>query len=234
MNVLAIIPARGGSKGIPRKNLSDVCGKPLIYWSIKTAHELHQIGAISQFIVSTDDEEIANISRGFGATVPFLRPKNISGDKSKSSEFVCHALSYFEGLGLEFDFIMLLQPTSPIRNTGDIRNGIVQLHNNGGDSLISCYQEDYINELVSYDLQENGLLQPHHVEHNKGFRRQDSRPTMVRNGAVYITRVSFFKEHQQLICDMPLPLIMKKVDSIDVDTFDDLELLRAVMCRSVF
>ena len=230
MRILGIVPARGGSKGIPRKNLADICGRPLIALSIQTGIELQKIGAIDRCIVSTDDEEIASVARGYGADVPFMRPEAAATDTAKALAYVEHALDTLEPEDGSYDAVMLLQPTSPIRDPEAIAQVVNRFKNETSDSLISCYQEDYINELVMYDDLGDGTLKPRNTMHNKGVRRQEHGPAMIRNGALYITRVPYLRETGQLVCDHPMLLEMSKIDSIDVDTPDDLKLLRAVLC----
>lgn len=229
MNILGIIPARGGSKGIPRKNLVDVCGQPLINYSIIVGNELLAKGALARCIVSTDDAEIADVARQYGADVPFMRPAEAATDAAKALAYVLHALDALEQHGEQYDAVMLLQPTSPLRNHDSIVKAVQAFSQSNTDSLISCYQEDYINELVMYDLQEDGLLKPRSSLHNKGVRRQEHGPSMVRNGALYITRVPYLRDTGQLVCDRPMLFEMSKVDSVDVDTPEDLVLLRAVV-----
>lgn len=231
MRILGIVPARGGSKGIPRKNLADVCGRPLIAWSIATGNELLASRALTRCIVSTDDEEIAAVARSFGADVPFLRPAEAATDAAKALAYVIHALDTLEPADGAYDAVMLLQPTSPRRNVDAIAGAVNRFCAGSADSLISCYQEDYINDLVMYVDRGDGVLSPKNPNHNKGVRRQEHGAVMVRNGALYITRVPFLRATGQLVCDQPLLLAMRKIDSIDVDTPDDLELLRAVLCR---
>ena len=103
MKIICIIPARGGSKGIPKKNIIDVRGKPLIAYSIEPAIEAMELGLIDKVIVSTDSIEIADISKNYGAEIPFLRPDDISGDKAKSIEFIEHALSFYKNLGINYE-----------------------------------------------------------------------------------------------------------------------------------
>ena len=232
MKTLGIIPARGGSKGIPRKNLADVAGKPMIAYSIETGLELLRRGALSRCIVSTDDREIAETARGLGADVPFMRPAELATDTAKSIDFVRHALDALEAAGEAYDAVMLLQPTSPIRDPGRIADAAARFAAGSADSLISCYREDYVNDLVMYAGTPDGHLQPRNPKHNQGVRRQDHGATFVRNGAVYLTRVPYLRRTGQLVCDRPLLLEMRKIDSIGVDNLDDLELLRAVLCRS--
>jgi CMP-N-acetylneuraminic acid synthetase len=231
MRILGIVPARGGSKGIPRKNLEDVCGRPLIAWSIESGQLLLANDVLARCVVSTDDEEIAAVARTYGADVPFLRPTEAATDTAKALAYVLHALDTLEPIDGPYDAVMILQPTSPRRDPAAIASAVTQLASTDADSLISCYQEDYINELVMYEDEDNGRIRPRHPNHNKGVRRQEHGPLMVRNGAVYVTRVPYLRATGQLVCDHPVLLRMRKIDSIDVDTPDDLELLRALLCK---
>lgn len=230
MKVLAIIPARGGSKGIHRKNLVDVGGKPLIGWSINTALELSNKGLIDHFIVSTDDEEIACVAKRYGAEVPFLRPAELSSDTAKAIEYVIHAINFFKETGIDFDAVLLLQPTSPIRDVEAIAKALKEFKECSSDSLISCYKEDYVNDLVMYIRSAEGTLTPKSSDHNKGIRRQDHGGIWIRNGSIYITKTSYIIEHNRLICDKPHLLEMSKSDSMNLDTPEDLITLRALIC----
>jgi CMP-N,N'-diacetyllegionaminic acid synthase len=231
MRILGIIPARGGSKGVPRKNLADVCGKPLIAYSIDTGRQLLAGGTLARCIVSTDDTEISACARALGADVPFMRPAAAATDTAKALAYVLHALEALEPQDGAYDAVMLLQPTSPIRNSAVIAQAVARMAASQSDSLISCYREEYINDLVMYDPQTDGTLVPRNPLHNKGVRRQEHGPAMVRNGALYVTRTPYLKATGSLVCDRPVLLEMSKLDSIDVDAPDDLILLRAVMCK---
>tara|TARA_B110000908_G_scaffold171795_1_gene235937 strand:- start:4292 stop:4996 length:705 start_codon:yes stop_codon:yes gene_type:complete len=234
MKILAIIPARSGSKGIPNKNIIDVCGKPLIQYSIESALSLKAKGLIEKVIISTDSDTIAQISLKLGAEVPFLRPKEISGDKSKSIDFITHAIKSFEDINECYDAILLLQPTSPLRKLKYLEKSIKLLKNNLQlDSLISCYREEYINDLVMYNTDKENInkLNPLNQNHNKGVRRQDHGDVYVRNGAIYLTRVDYLKETNQIISNSPLLIEMKKSESINVDSIEDLEILKKIICK---
>ena len=226
MKLLSIIPARSGSKGIPRKNLAVVGGRPLIALSIEIGKKFVSSGTIDRCIVSTDDTEIAEIAKMYGADVPFMRPAEAATDCAKALAYVEHALDILEDKGEFYDAVMILQPTSPLRDTNIFNEAILRFKGGNADSMISCYQEDYINELVMYDKLTDNMLKPRSKDHNKGVRRQEHGPVMVRNGALYITRVSYLRSTKQLVCDQPMLLEMKKIDSIDVDTQEDLDLLR--------
>jgi CMP-N-acetylneuraminic acid synthetase len=234
MKILAIIPARSGSKGIPNKNIIDVCGKPLIQYSIESALSLKAKGLIEKVIISTDSDKIAQISLKLGAEVPFLRPKEISGDKSKSIDLITHAIKSFEEINEFYDAILLLQPTSPMRKLKHLEKSIELLKNNLElDSLISCYKEEYINDLVMYNSDNKNInkLKPLNQNHNKGVRRQDHGDVYVRNGAIYLTKVDYLKESNQIISDFPLLIEMKKTESINVDSIEDLEFLKKLICK---
>ena len=231
MRILGIVPARGGSKGILRKNLVDLCGRPLIAWSIETGQALLDAGALSRCVVSTEDEEIAAAARDMGAEVPFLRPAEASTDTAKALAYVMHALDTLEPVDGPYDAVMLLQPTNPCRNVSSILVAVERFRARTAESLISCYLEEYLNDRVMYIDQGDGSLAPKHPGHNTGVRRQEHGPMMVRNGALYITRVPFLRATGQIVSDRPMFMRMRKIDSIGVDTHDDLELLRAILCR---
>ena len=228
---LVIIPARGGSKGIKNKNVLEICGKPLIHYTIEHALELKASGYVHKVIVSTDCDNIAHISSKLGAEVPFLRPKNISGDKAKSIDLIIHAINYFEKKKVFFDAVLLLQPTSPLRDKVTLKKAIKLFKNNNTDSLISCYREEYINELVMYKSDSDNILKPLNINHNKGIRRQDHGELFIRNGAIYITNVDYIKRKKQIISDRPLLVEMKKSKSINLDTLEDFEILKKILCK---
>ncbi len=229
MRILGIIPARGGSKGIPRKNILPINGKPLIAYSIEKGLEAIKQDIITELIVSTDDQEIAEISASLGANVPFLRPESISGDKDKSVSFVLHAIDFFEKQSIRFDAVMLLQPTSPLRSLDDILRSVELFKNAKEDSLISVYQEDYINDLVMYKMGDDAQGTPLNRLHNKGVRRQDHGAVFVRNGSIYITTVNYLKATEQIISDFPILYEMDKSKSVNIDTLEDIELMKKML-----
>ncbi len=230
MKVLAIIPARGGSKGIPFKNIVDVCGKPLIQYTIDIAMQLKSKGLLDEVLVSTDCEKIATISKKLGANVPFLRPAAIAGDKAKSIDYILHSIDFFEFKEQNFDAILILQPTSPLRTYDDIHESINLFISNNNDSLISVYKDEAINELIMY-RKEGDIAIPLNENHNKGTRRQDHVNVYIRNGAVYITKVNYIKNKNNIVSDQPLMYEMSKINSVNIDTFEDLEFVRRVLCK---
>ena len=232
MKILGLIPARCGSKGIKEKNIVDICGKPLIAYSIEQALTLKKLNLIDDVVVSTDCNKIATISKKLGANVPFLRPEEISGDKAKSISFILHALDYYEKQGIEYEAVLLLQPTSPLRDIDILKDAIERFKKSKVDSLISVYKEEYINDLVMYKVQkDNDQLEALNPLHNEGVRRQDHGSIYVRNGAVYLTTSKYLKEIHKIISDNPLMLEMSKSQSINIDTVEDLVILRNILCK---
>lgn len=227
---IAIIPARGGSKGIPHKNIYAINEKPLIAYSIEVAIEAQRKGYLDKVIVSTDDEEIAEISRQFGADVPFLRPKELATDKSKSVDCMIHAIDFFQRQGTYYDTVVLLQPTSPLRNTEDIIEAIKVYEKEGTDSLVSCYKEESISEYNSYHLVGN-IGMPLKEEHNLGMRRQDIEPLYVRNGAIFITDVDYMLNSKLVIGEKPSVYIMPQERSINIDNYYDMKMAEQFINR---
>ena len=229
MNILAIIPARGGSKGIPNKNIINVSGKPLIAYTIEPALKALKLGIIQELVVSTDSTAIADVATGLGVKVPFLRPSDLATDQSKSIDLIQHALDYFAANNQTFDAVLLLQPTSPLRHLQDIINAIESYKQSNNDSLISVYKEEYINDLVLYHLESDGKTsKPLNDLHNKGIRRQDHGHVYVRNGCIYMTSTSLIQSGF-VIGEKPLLYIMEKKQSINIDTPEDLEIIKAYL-----
>ncbi len=229
--ILAIIPARGGSKGIPGKNTLSVGGKPMIAHTIGPALQALQEGAVQELIVSTDDEGIAAIARQWGAPVPFLRPPSLAGDRSRSIDYVLHALDYFAAeRGQAFDAVLILQPTSPLRRAEHIVEAVAQFRSATEPSLISCFQEPSLLPTILY-FHEEGHAVPLAAQHNTGSARQDVSPLYVRNGAIYLCDVDYLRQHGKLVSDRPLLFEMSKAQSVNLDSAEDLETLRSYFDR---
>lgn len=225
MKILGIIPARGGSKGIPQKNIINLCGKPLIDYSIRVGNQAVEKGLLEKVIVSTDDNEIADISKKLGACVPFIRPKELASDYSKSIDFVMHALEYYREKGEIYDAVLILQPTSPLRVYEDVVQAVRLFENGDAESLISCSEDDEFNSLGAYFIENNKTV-PLDIRHNLGIRRQDYPKLYVRNGAIFITKVEYLINKKLIISEKPLIYVMPKERSSNIDTYTDLEQCR--------
>jgi len=230
MKYLVIIPARGGSKGIKDKNIAELAGEPLLSYALVPALKLKESGLITEAVVSTDSEKIAAVAARLGAKPPFLRPAAISGDKAKSVDLILHAINFFEKRGQRFDAIILLQPTSPLRSEGDVRRAIALFEAQGAESLISAYCDADLNDAYMYHRLGDSA-EPVNAVHNTGSRRQDAAGVYIRNGAIYITSVSFLKRHKRIFTDKPLLFEMPKARSINLDSPRDLEALRPKFAR---
>ena len=222
---LVIIPARSGSKGIKDKNIKEIHGKPLIQYTIEPALKLLKNKIVEKVIVSTDSPKYKKIAQNLGVEVPFLRPKEISGDTAKSVSFILQAIEFFKKRGLIFDDVITLQPTAPLRTFEDIINSI-KIFNNAvkPKSLITCYKEDNIHDLLMYKKKNNYAI-PLNANHNKGIRRQEHEHFYVRCGAVYITSVEYLNEESKVISDNPLMYEIPKSRALDVDTEEDLKII---------
>lgn len=217
MKALYIIPARGGSKGIPHKNIKLLGGKPLIAYSIEVAKSLADI---SDICVTTDDIEIIKVAEQYGIKVPFIRPAELSADNSGSREVMLHAIEYYKTvLGRDYDTIVLLQPTSPFRTTVDIENCLSAFHD--GIDMVVSVKEAVSNPYYNcFESDSDGFLK---ISKGEGLftRRQDAPKAWEFNGSVYIINVESLKAMplgafpRRLMCEMP------SERSIDLDTPTD-------------
>ena len=218
MNIISIIPARGGSKGIPRKNIKLLNGKPLISYSIDASNSC---SLIDDTYVSTEDAEISEISKGNNAEV-IERPDELAGDDSSSIDVILHVLDYLENRGELPDLFVLLQPTSPLRTSEDIEASINSFLESDCDSLVSVCELDH-RSLLNFSL-EKGFLVQNNNESLFNSRRQDIPTYYSLNGAIYITTPEFIRKNKSFYSDKTIPHVMSKEKSIDIDTSFDFKL----------
>jgi CMP-N-acetylneuraminic acid synthetase len=216
--VLSIIPARGGSKGLSRKNIVNLAGKPLIVWTIEAS-----LGSkyITKTVVSSDDKEILDISVEYGAEI-IRRPDYLAGDTTTSESVVSHAIDYLQSTGEEFDIVVLLQPTSPLRNAKDIDNSFEKLFRENVTALISVCETD--NKILkAFKENEKGFMEG--LSNNKYpfMRRQDLPKTYMSNGAIYIVKVSDFLKNNSFYTAKTISYVMSGARSLDIDTKEDLK-----------
>ena len=226
--VLAVIPARGGSKGVPRKNIRTVCGKPLIAYTIETALAAKHL--FYRIIVSTEDKEIAAIAQRYGADVPFSRPAELAGDKVPTVPVLQHAVGFVEKQDhVRFDWVCLLQPTEAFRTVQDLENGIALGLAGGCDSVISVTQVFAVHPILMKRI-ENDQLLPFVIEEKEGTRRQDYQPpAYMRNGAIYLTRRDVLMWQNSIWGKVIRPYIMPPERSVSVDSELDLKLVEILM-----
>lgn len=213
--ILALIPARGGSKGIPGKNIRDLNGKPLIAYTVCAARNSKYIDKV---VVSTDSQEIASVAQKYGAEIPFLRPAELATDTSKSIDSMIHCIKSLSKMGENFDTVLLLQPTSPLRDSMDIDAAIETFYRYGGEGLVSVSAVDD-HPILIRSLNEKGELR-NLLNQGSTYRRQDM-PRFYRvNGAIYIYSSTEILKGISLN-DGRIPYIMEKKHSVDIDSLSD-------------
>lgn len=224
---LGIIPARGGSKGIPRKNIIMINKFPLIYYTIKAAQGSKQL---DDFIISTEDEEIASLSRKFEGKVLQLRPRYLAQDTTPTIDVIRYEVEiYQKKTGEKVTDLVLLQPTSPLRNEKDIDNAIRIYLSQNTKSLISVTKSLHSHPYYMYKISENNRLIP---LYSKNFVfRKDLPLLFIRNGAIYITNISLAKRGK-LITNRPSYYIMSDEKSINIDTPQDLIVMKAILNKN--
>ena len=188
MRILGVIPARGGSKGVPRKNLRRVGGDSLVARAVRTASEVQDL--VFRTVVSTDDPEVARAARQAGGEAPFLRPARLADDRAPMAPVARHALEFVEadGGGAPVDWVLLLQPTSPLRTCQDVEGAVALAKQGECDSVISVVRVHAVHPVLMKRV-EDGWLRPFCVPEREGTRRQDYQPpAYMRNGAVYLVR----------------------------------------------
>ncbi|MCX4296485.1 MAG: pseudaminic acid cytidylyltransferase [Lachnospiraceae bacterium] len=217
--MLAVIPARGGSKGVPGKNIKELSGKPLIVYTIEAALDSN---IFEKVIVSTDSEEIAGIAKQSGAEVPFIRPDELSGDMIPSDDVIIHTLDFYKKQGIEFDNVCKLQPTSPFRNSQHLKDSYNLFCEKNVDFLVSvceCEHSPMWAGTIEKDLKLDNFIQ----EDMKKACRQ-SLPVYYRlNGAIYIGKVKAFEQNKSFLGRNSIAYIMPQEASIDIDTSLDFE-----------
>ena len=214
--ILALIPARGGSKGIKHKNRIPFCGKPLIQYSVDAARSSRMIDNI---LVSTDDPTIAEIAERLGAEVPFLRPAYLADDRARTIDVVIHALKYLKERNRYYDSLILLQPTQPLRTAMDIDGAVETFLRKGRQGLVSVSPVDD-HPILIRTVDEQGKLTKL-LSCQSTCRRQDMPVYYKVNGCIYINKVAEITSETSLN-DNPIPYIMERSHSVDIDDWVDL------------
>lgn len=226
MKVLGLVTARGGSKGLPGKNIRDLCGKPLIAWTIDAAKAACVLDAI---VVSTDDPVIAAVAEQSGAEIPFLRPKVLAGDSASSIDVVLHALDTLAAGGREFDLVVLLEPTSPLRESSDIEQGVNQLVSAGAGALVSVCQAECTHPAFMYRQGAGHRLIPFLERQPTGLRRQELEPLFFLEGTLYISKVDVLRKTRSFYHADTIGYLVPKWKSLEIDDMDDFLMVEALV-----
>lgn len=220
MRILAIVPARGGSKGIKDKNIKEIEGRPLIEYTIEAAKCCEYIDEI---VVSTDSEKIAKVAKKAGAKVPFLRPDELASDTARTIDVVLFTIEQLKLIGQEYDIVVLLQPTSPLRDEDDICGAIEKYVSCNMKSLVS------VSEVSESPILMRQIVDETHMEKllniNSTIRRQDMAKYYMVNGSIYINKIEELNSDTSLN-DNVIPYVMDRSHSVDIDDYVDIEVMK--------
>jgi len=228
-SVLVIIPARGGSKGLPRKNMKILNGMPLVGWPIKAALSSRYVDKI---IVSTEDGEIAQKAVELGAEVPFLRPQELASDTASSFSVLQHVIDVLKSDGHYFDYIVMLESTSPLTESDDIDNALEKLESNRiiADAIVGVSEVESSHPLFCFNINERGLLDPLNKQKKvTAVRRQDISKLYFLEGSLYISSTDKLLENETFYHDRTLPYITPKWKSFEIDDIVDFICIEAIM-----
>lgn len=223
--ILAIIPARGGSKGLPGKNIKELHGKPLIRWSI---HHAQESKYIDEIFISTDSREIADVAEKCGVKVSSLRPAYLASDTASSMDFIEYTINLMEEQGEKFDYLILLEPTSPLRDAEDIDKSLEMLieHPTAKSIVGVCKSEGQ--HPISLTKINNGFLIPY-IERSKSVRRQDLEELYFFEGTIYATSIEGFRQYRLFYHKECLAYVVPKWKSFEIDDFIDFTIIEAIM-----
>lgn len=225
-SVLGIIPARGGSKGLKNKNLVKLNNFPLIYWPIKA---LEKSKYVDNFILSTDSKKISRVANRLNCKTPFFRPRSISKDNSSSIELIIHALKYYINRNINYDYIVLLEPTSPLTTAFDIDKAIKMLHRKRSiaDSIVGISKNINHHPNFNYKINKKGLIKFNKKTYSQ--RRQNLTDNFFLDGSLYISKVSSIFKSRTFYHDKTLSFITPKWKSFELDDKVDLIILNSLM-----
>jgi N-acylneuraminate cytidylyltransferase len=221
LRVLAVVPARGGSKGLPRKNVLPLAGKPLLAWTLQAAQASRYL---DRTILSSDDDEIIATGQQYGGDAPFKRPTQLAVDTTTTLDVVFHVLEQFPA----FDIVVILQPTSPLRSAADIDAALEHLIDSGARSCVSVTEPDK-SPYWCYGVNEQGRLAPLLDSELASRRRQDLPTAYTLNGAVYAAHVDWLKQQQGFVGTDTVAHVMPRERSLDIDTLLDMQICEAVI-----
>ena len=224
-DVIAVIPARGGSKAIPRKNIVMVSGRPLLAWTIEAARKA---GSVSRVIVSTEDTEIAEVARQWGADVPFLRPVELARDDTPGIDPLVHAASWLRDHGGAPDYVVLLQATSPLRDAGDIDAAVELAAQHDADAVIAVTPMRH-HPFWCKTLEADGRLTEAIATERAYTARQDLPPTVAIAGALYLVKTEVLLARGTFFTERTYGYVLPEERALDIDTPWDLHLFEALV-----
>ena len=227
-SVIAIIPARGGSKGLPGKNIKELCGKPLIAWSIEAGLSSKYIDEV---VVTTDSPEIANVARYHGASIPFLRPPELATDTATSFDVVKHTIDFYKNeLKREFNYVLLLEPTSPLRDKLDIDGSLTLLSSNvHATAVVGVCKTESQNPEFLIKISTEGFLVGYANIDIKVSRRQDIADVFFLEGSIYLSQTNVLLNKKTFYHSNTLCFEVPKWKSLEIDDIEDFVMVEALM-----
>ena len=227
-SVLCVIPARSGSKGLPGKNIKELNGKPLVAWPIEAAQ---QSSSIDEIVVSTDSEEIASIARNFDLTIPFIRPRALAQDTSTTFSVMEHALNFFKKQKTKFDYIVCLEPTSPLTTYLDIDRALNMLDENRSiaASIVGVSKVENAHPVFDARINKLGLITPFQGNKFRFYRRQDIEELYYFEGSLYISDTNVLLKEKSFYHDRTLPFIVPRWKSLEIDEIVDFICAEAIL-----
>ena len=217
MDILFVIPARGGSKVLPKKNIKLIAGKPLIAWSVEAATKAAGLIGSCDVIISTDSQEIADVAKEYGAQVPFLRPAELANDTAASIDVMLHALNFMEKSGKDYKYLAMIEPTSPQRDEHDLVNAFNQLKSTpDAESIVGVCKTESCHPLFLTKLNK-GFLDPYENKTYKVYRRQEIDDVYFFEGSMYISKVESLKKRKSFYHEKTLGFEMPKWKSFEID-----------------
>lgn len=222
--ILAIIPARGGSVGVPRKNIRAVAGKPLLAWTIEEAKKSKYI---DRLILSSEDPEIISVARRWGCEVPFVRPSELAQNHVTGIDPILHAI---QTLSERYDYVVVLQPTSPLRIAEDIEGCIEKCIDLNKPACVTVSMPDK-SPYWMYHVDENEILKPVLPQKEAILLRQKLERVYALNGAVYVAKIDWFLENKRFIGEETAAYIMPRERSLDIDDELDLRVFEAIISK---
>jgi len=215
-SVLALITARGGSKGLPGKNTLNLGGKPLLAWTIEAAKQSEYV---DRLILSSEDEKIIKVAKDLGCEVPFVRPSHLSKDETTTIDVIAHAL---KALPETYNYLVLLQPTSPLRLANDIDNCLMRCFEQKAPAAVSVTEVEKSPYLM-YQITKEHRMSPVIQNESHTYRRQELPKVYALNGAIYVAQVKWFLKNKDFLSPETVACLMPMNRSVDIDTENDLD-----------
>lgn len=225
--VLAVVTARGGSKGLPGKNIKMLNGKPLVVWTID---QIKSSNLIDNMFISTDSNEIASVCEQYGAMVPELRPDYLSTDEASSMDVLEYVLKREEVSGRTYSYVMLLEPTSPLRKRGDLDNIIkLAMDNPNRDGVISVGRVQLEHPMIVKKITEEGVISPYIVGGSEAYQRQLHDEALFPYGVGYLIKTSVFSAEHKIYTDNVLPYYIERWQNYEIDDIYDFKCIETIM-----